>query len=400
MREENSLNQDERVIRKKKKEGLEFQQDRNPNLESEANEEEADLVEGVDQRSFERILQKSGRGSVAVILPHSWLDKGSLKVHDRIFLKWQQDGSLRLGALRRTQDENTVFVLDANHGRPPHSLGRSLISAYIEGYNAVKITSSGELTSEQHDDVLAHASKLIGLAVVGESMNNIMIRCYLDPLKNDISQLFVRIYSLSSAMLRLSLDAIINSDKDAADRVKKLDGEVDKIYYLILRQLFTAVRNPIIADSLKIERPLNIVGDRAVAQCIEDIGDTCHNSCTKLIAFPQSASIPMDLQPKVHELSERICLLYDRAFRAYSLSDYKSANAVIEDCRAFEIAVEEFERNCVENSPSVLKYALTNQFELIARQCRTIAEIAFNRAVGMDTESVRIEGKEAPRSPG
>ena len=103
-------------------------------------------------------------------------------------------------------------------------------------------------------------------------------------------------------MLKYSLDALVDSNLDAADRVKKLDGEVDKIYYLILRQLFTAVRNPIIAESLKIERPLNIVGDRAVAQLIEDIGDTCHNSCTKFIAFSQTASLPKELQPKAQEL--------------------------------------------------------------------------------------------------
>ncbi len=144
------------------------------------------IAESQDQRSFERILQRSGRGSVAVILPHPWLDKGHLKVHDRIFLRWQQDGSLRIGSLRQPE-EDAVFMIDASQGKLPHGFGRSRISAYIEGYNAMRISMSGGLTKEQHDDILAHASKLIGLAVVGENGDNIMIRCYLDPFKNDIS---------------------------------------------------------------------------------------------------------------------------------------------------------------------------------------------------------------------
>jgi len=394
MPEDPTVNREEKENRKKKKESVEpRKEDRN----AESVEMEEAYIETADQRSFERILQRSGRGSVAVILPRSWVDKGALKVHDRIFLKWEQDGSLKLDPLRRAQDENTIFIIDANHGKPAHCLGRTLISAYIEGYSAVKITSGNELTKEQHEDVIAHASKLIGLAVVGEGLNSVIIRCYLDPLKNDISQLFVRIYSLSSAMVRLSLDALMNSNLDAADRVKNLDGEVDKIYYLILRQLFTALRNPIIADSLKIERPLNIVSDRAVAQMIEDIGDTCHNACTKLITFAQTPALPKELLPKAQEFSERICQLYDRTFRAYSLSDYKSANNVIDDCRAFEIAVEEFERSTVENGASILKYAFTTELELLARQCRSIAEIAFNRAIGVDSEDVRIEDKEPIR---
>ncbi|MDG6924270.1 MAG: phosphate uptake regulator PhoU [Nitrososphaerota archaeon] len=285
MPESSGSGREDRGNKRRKKESMEL---RKIELSPEYDEEDSEVYdEAPDARSFERILQKSGRGSVAVILPRSWVDKGSLKVHDRIFLKWQQDGSLRLGSLKRTEGDNTIFVIDANHGKPPNCLGRSLISAYIEGYNAVKITTNTELTKDQHDDVLAHASKLIGLAVVGENINSIMIRCYLDPLKNDISQLFVRIYSLSSAMLRLSLDALVNSDMNAAERVKKLDGEVDKIYYLILRQLFTAVRNPIIADSLHIDRPLNIVGDRAVAHLIDAISDTWHNACTNILALQQ-----------------------------------------------------------------------------------------------------------------
>ncbi|MGA2876113.1 MAG: phosphate uptake regulator PhoU [Nitrososphaerales archaeon] len=389
-------NREEKVrIKLIKKDSFDTQREDDVRLENEDEslDEEEKASENLDQRSFERILQRSGRGSVAVILPHPWLDNGHLKVHDKITLRWQTDGSLRIATMRQS-DAHTVFLIDSNQGKLPHGYGRSLISAYIEGYNAMRISSNVELTKEQHDDVLAHASKLIGLAVVGENRDNIMIRCYLDPFKNDISQLFVRIYSLSSAMLKYSLDALVNSNLDAADRVKKLDGEVDKIYYLILRQLFTAVRSPIIAESLHIERPLNIVGDRAVAQLIEDIGDACHNSCTKLITFSRMTSLPKELQPKAQELSEKLCQLYDRTFRAYSLLDCRAANSVIDDCRSFEKAVEEFERASEENTTGVLKYTLTGEFELVVRHCRSIAEIAFNRAIGLDSENVRLEEKE------
>ncbi len=197
-------------------------------------------------------------------------------------------------------------------------------------------------------------------------------------------------------MLKYSLDALLDTNVDAADRVKKLDGEVDKIYYLILRQLFTAVRNPIIAESLKIERPLNIVGDRTVAQLIEDIGDACHYVRTKILAFSQTASLAKELVPKAQELSVRICQIYDRTFRAYSLQDYRSANAVIDDCRGFEKAVEEFERGSIGgcNGSGVVKYALISEFELVVRHCRSIAEVAFNRAIGQDSQNVCVEGKE------
>jgi len=89
----------------------------------------------------------------------------------------------------------------------PRGLGRGVISAYIEDFNEMKVTSSGGLSKEQYDDVIAHASNLIGVAVTGDSLNNVEIRCYLDPLKNYVPQLFVRMYSLTSVMLKDSLVA-------------------------------------------------------------------------------------------------------------------------------------------------------------------------------------------------
>jgi len=281
-----------------------------------------------------------------------------------------------------------------------HGLGRGLISAYIEGFNKMKITSSGGLSKEQYDDVIAHASKLIGLAVIGDSLNSLMIKCYLDPFKNDTSQLFVRMYSLSSVMLKDSLGALIGFDQDSARRVAKLDSEVDKIYYLILRQLFTAARDPIIAEALRIARPLNVVSDRALAHIIEDIGDTCHNSCTKLLKYSRLSTArvtpPMtpDLEQRAFELRDTVCSLYDRAFRAYSLSDRTAANMVIEDSRQFERAIDDFDSGIADSGKpqSILAYALASELALVGRHCRSIGEIAFNRAIGVDKEDLRCEG--------
>jgi phosphate uptake regulator len=293
--------------------------------------------------------------------------------------------------MKESERESGIYLIDANVVKQPNALGRSLISAYVEGYNKMRISGNGGLTKQQYDSVLAHASKLIGLAVIGESMSNITIKCYLDPFRNDVPQLFVRIYSLSSAMLKDSLESLIYSNQDLAKRVKGMDGEVDTIYYLILRQLFTAARDPIIAESLKITRPLNIVSDRTIAQLIEDIGDVCHNSCTKLLSSSQLTTLPKELQGKAQELSDKICSIYDRSFRAYSLSNRKGANVVIDDCRDFERSVEEFEQSLSHSNPSLIDYALVSQLSLVSRHCRSVAEIAFNKAVGIDKENVLLE---------
>src|SRR5271169_4097804 len=83
-------------------------------LKEELEEDDSKQGEDGNKRSFERMLQKSGRGSIALVLPHSWIDQAGLKIHDRIFLKWQQDGSLRVAPLKQSEREHWVFVIDAN----------------------------------------------------------------------------------------------------------------------------------------------------------------------------------------------------------------------------------------------------------------------------------------------
>ena len=93
---------------------------------------------------------------------------------------------MRVAPLKQSERERWVFVIDANQTTLVHGLGRGLISAYIEGFNKMKVISSGGLSKEQYDDVIAHASKLIGLAVIGDSSDSLVIKCYLDPFKNDV----------------------------------------------------------------------------------------------------------------------------------------------------------------------------------------------------------------------
>ena len=101
-----------------------------------------------------------------------------------------------------------------------------------------------------------------------------------------------------------------------------------------------------------------------------------------------------DLERKAFELRDTICSLYDRAFRAYSLSDRKAANMVIEDSRQFEKAVDDFDSSIAdsEKSQSILSYALASELALVGRHCRSMGEIAFNRSIGVDKEDLLCEG--------
>ena len=50
-------------------------------------EEDTKQADDGNKRSFERMLQKSGRGSIALVLPHSWVDQSGLKIHESNFPK-------------------------------------------------------------------------------------------------------------------------------------------------------------------------------------------------------------------------------------------------------------------------------------------------------------------------
>lgn len=354
-------------------------------IPSAISQQEESEVQRID-RVFQRRLQKSGRASMTIVLPRQWVNRLGLKTHDMLSVKWEENGSLHLSPTRK-EELKSICILDADRLTAKGSLVRALVADYIEGHSEVKIVARRSIPKELLEDIHKIVPKLIGSGIVQEIENRVVLRCFVDPTSNGIPQLLVRIYAVSSIMLSKFYEALARSNPELLQEVIKLDDEVDRAYYLILRQLFTAAKDPAIAEALGVKDSLEIVGDRCLAQLVEDAGDRCQKSAVSLQRLLPHQWQPIREFAAITQLGRELHALYDKAFKAFISIDYEAANAVIEASESLEERMMSLTMS-IEASESIghrLPYtllAIAIDMAGIARHCRAIAEITFNRAAG------------------
>lgn len=334
---------------------------------------------------FQRRLQKSGRASLTLSLPRRWIEESKMKAHDVVTVRWEKNGSLRLCPPERERLKS-VCVIDADKLTSRGILVRAVVSGYVKGHDAIQIRSKRDLDKGLIDAVKMIMSKLIGLSVVEETGTSMVLRCFADASGNNVSQLLLRIYDVTSLMLNKLIEALAYSSSKLAKETAMLDDEVDRIYYLLLRQFSVAASNPHLDQTSSSELPLEVAGNRLVSHIVEDIGDRCEKSATELqeLLKPRERSGGRFTSSLV-QLSRDLASLYEKAFRAFIEVDCNAANAIIETSESLENNFMAFGKNLIRASThdlaTVLNLAkMAADMASIVKHCRAIAEITLNRA--------------------
>ncbi|MEM2059072.1 MAG: phosphate uptake regulator PhoU, partial [Thermoproteota archaeon] len=84
--------------------------------------------------------------------------------------------------------------------------------------------------------------------------------------------LFKRAYVIAQQMHGDSMMALLERDVELAQNTIKRDEDLNRIYFLIVRQLRTIIRNPRLADKAGIKL-YECLDYRLAAKSIESVGD-------------------------------------------------------------------------------------------------------------------------------
>src|SRR5438093_10962191 len=74
-------------------------------------------------------------------------------------------------------------------------------------------------------------------------------------------------------MEKLALGVISGDAKGNIEEVARMELEVDRLYWLVVRQLLLAAQNRTIAGRIGVTAPRHLLGDRVVTVGLEHVGD-------------------------------------------------------------------------------------------------------------------------------
>jgi len=270
-----------------------------------------------------RRLQMSKGGSFLLSLPKEWVLKNGLEGGAVLRLVEGEGGALTIKAEGVAEAEKGVTAVI----KEPEGLERQIRANYLFGTDTMVIDLGRRMTPAMRDQVKTAIHKLIGLEIVEEEASSMTIQCLLQPASMPIKSTLKRMYTLAASMHKEAEQALANGDVELAESVSKRDDEVDRLYFLMVRQLRLALRNPGVAEKLGVG-PAECLDLRMAAKYVETIADysgAVANSVPKL----NRKEVDRDIMEALSKLSGEAYRIHEEAAQALFKQDVKLAEGVM-----------------------------------------------------------------------
>lgn len=220
----------------------------------------------VNIRTLQQTGGKNGK-SFLIILPKEWISRQKLKKGDPIVVAEREDGCLiidpRLPKTKETR--STSIAMESN-------LRWSITSKYLLGFDEILVESQEPITSTQRQELKKIIKRFVALEVTDENENQIIVQCLVDPTTLPVKKAMKRMHIIASRMLKEALKAYFLGDNENAEAVINQDEEVDRLFFLIVRELRSAIQYSKMSEEMGIT-PVEALDLRLATQYIERIAD-------------------------------------------------------------------------------------------------------------------------------
>ena len=353
-----------------------------------------------------RKVQQVGYSTLVVSLPREWVKQVGLKQGDVVSLMQDNDGSLRLTpGVSKEGREYIKSVIDGDKIQDEGLLTRIITGVYVVGHDAVQIMARKGLRKDQLEEIRKATQRLTGINIVEQTLNHVTIQNFVDSTKFPVNGLLRRLYIITSSMQDAAFRGLKEGRRDLVNEVLHMENEVDRIYWLVVRQLLLASKDRTIGKKIGVESIQHVVGNRTIAKILENIGDS-----SEAIAKEVNRMLDMKFSPEdeilvaTFDLFELIKGIYDKTINAFFSLDLRLANGMAQTVEEIGNKVDELtekvfttiqKRSRGEDGTNLPYYlalrAIIWQLGGIAKYCSTICEITINRYLEQPSEICTFE---------
>ena len=262
-------------------------------------------------------MQKTGGSTYVVSLPKKWIEREHLDKGRLVTLTEQKDGSVLVTPGSRNEDTpREIQILTGENFQ------RHLTEKYLLGYDILCIKSKEKFKEKEKVDIKKSLNRFIGLEIMEETADSITVHYLLDPTEVSILKTMRRMYTIVSVMHKDLITAMGKKDKNLLRDVIQRDSEVNRLYFLLVRQIRTGIQNPSILDREGITN-VDCVDYRLVVKIIEVIGDNLAN-IARTLSEPKNKKTFFEFK----KLAEETFEIHKRAFDALLKKDEVLAASV------------------------------------------------------------------------
>lgn len=337
-----------------------------------------------------RTLLKLGKSSLVVVLPKEWLKEVGLRSGDKVVIKQEDDGSIRIIPANLSSFETPIksrLVINVERCTDNDLIQRLLVANYLVGNdNIVLATKNEPVSPELLRNVRDVISKLRGFEIIEQHPYMISLQCMMDATKFSMENLVGRILALLLSMSDYVKKAFDEGDQEYLKRIGFLEDELDRLYWFGVRQLLMVQKNRALAKFVGIESALHILGNRTILKVLELAGDYLVDVSNDLSRISwDELSENRDLRVKFSDLLNVIEDIISDTLKAYNGLDAFLANGILK--RIDQLGKEI--RDLTDKVASEIKDVRTGAFLIksltrlldMAKSIGVVCEIVINRVM-------------------
>jgi phosphate uptake regulator len=296
-----------------------------------------------------RKLQKIGN-TYYVAIPTKWVEENKLKKGEEILLTIRHDGNILIYS-NKLPEEKTVNIKFDKY------IDRRILSYYLLGYHTINVISDQKFTEEERQKILNTAKNLIGLEIVEETMNSITLHNLINDASINPIKLLLRLNAITSTMYVEIIKGFYEEDETLIKQVIDRDNEVDRLYFLMVRQIRSLLQNETILNKLNLTYT-DCLDLRIAGLILEKIGD----ESVKIAEYLLNNKIGKGTLQTLKKITEEIQEIQERAIIRFL--NKKSVEETKE-----RINFLFYRLNSIKDIPSEFLFSLKNILNLIIDIC-------------------------------
>lgn len=218
-----------------------------------------------------RKVQKTGGSTLIVSLPKKWVNEIGIKNGDSIGFIQQPDGTMLLSPKLAGKKTPRIRVVNVEEMESEHLL-RKMISIYMAGYNVIELKADKRMTPEIREAIRSFSRKIIGPEIIEETTNSVTLHDLVEPGDLPLDKGVGRMYLITKSMHTDALTALKERNTSLADDVIARDNEVNRLYWLVLKQYNLLLNDPGFGSKIGTT-PNEAFAYLLIARIIERIAD-------------------------------------------------------------------------------------------------------------------------------
>ena len=272
-----------------------------------------------------RKVQVTGGSTYTVSIPKTWANDNDVSAGSTVEFYPEGDS---LFMTPTGVDDQTEGTLDIT-GLEGTELIRAVMTMYVSGFDVI-VLDSGRITNDQRGTIREATQSLVGLEVLEETKDEIVIRDLLDSSELSIHNAVTRMRLIAASMLEDSLLALKDLDRDLAHDVIQRDDDVDRLWMVVSRIFRATLRTPKATEELGLPREV-CFDYHSSARQLERIGD--HAAKIAHLALEIDQPVPDEVLSAIDDLHEEVVTVIDGGMDALFTDDSEEATRLANDVR-------------------------------------------------------------------